>query len=82
MLNEVGLPANEIPIALLFFNIGVELGQIAFVVAILALFWIGAAVVPALKKDVVQRGFQKATVYVVGSIAAYWMFDRIHGFWG
>ena len=82
VLNEVGLPANEIPIALLFFNIGVELGQIAFVVAILALFWIGAAVVPALKKDVVQRGFQKATVYVVGSIAAYWMFDRIHGFWG
>ena len=34
-LAEVGLPHHAIPIALLFFNLGVEIGQLAFVAAIL-----------------------------------------------
>ena len=82
VLNEVGLPANEVPVALLFFNVGVELGQIAFVIAILVLFWVGGAIVPALKQERPQRVLQRATVYVVGSVAAFWMFERIYGFWG
>jgi hypothetical protein len=36
-LTELGLPPAEIPVALLLFNIGVELGQVAFVVLIFAL---------------------------------------------
>ena len=35
-LSEVGLPPSEIPLALLFFNVGVELGQLVFVFAVLA----------------------------------------------
>jgi hypothetical protein len=34
-LAEVGLPHHAIPIALLFFNLGVEFGQLAFVTAVL-----------------------------------------------
>ena len=36
-LSEVGLPAGHIPVALLFFNLGVEAGQLLFVAAVLAL---------------------------------------------
>ena len=35
-LSEVGLPQNHIPAALFFFNVGVELGQIAFIAVVLA----------------------------------------------
>ncbi len=35
-LNEVGLPQTAIPIALLFFNVGVEIGQLAFIGAVFA----------------------------------------------
>ncbi len=37
-LAEVGLPENSIPLALLFFNIGVEIGQVLFIVAVLAVY--------------------------------------------
>ena len=37
-LAEVGLPENSIPLALLFFNIGVEIGQVLFIVVVLAIY--------------------------------------------
>jgi len=40
-LGEIGLPQTEIPAALLFFNVGVEVGQIIFVSAVLGLGWAG-----------------------------------------
>jgi hydrogenase/urease accessory protein HupE len=39
-LFEVGLPEHEIPLALLFFNIGVEIGQLMFIAAVLAVIWL------------------------------------------
>ena len=39
-LIEVGLPQHEIPLALLMFNVGVELGQILFVAVILAFVFV------------------------------------------
>ena len=36
-LSEVGLPQGHIPVALMFFNLGVEAGQLLFVAAVLAL---------------------------------------------
>ena len=38
-LNEVGLPQSAIPVALLFFNVGVEIGQLFFVFLMLAMAW-------------------------------------------
>ena len=40
-LAEVGLPQSSIPIALLFFNVGVEIGQLLFVGAVLAVIAVG-----------------------------------------
>src|SRR3977135_2650521 len=54
-LAEVGLPHHAIPIALLFFNLGVEIGQLAFVAAVLAS--------SELFRRAVALGFDPATVH-------------------
>jgi hypothetical protein len=46
VLSEIGLPQTEIPVALLFFNVGVEIGQIMFIVAAVAVFFAGKAACP------------------------------------
>jgi hydrogenase/urease accessory protein HupE len=75
-LVEVGLPANAVPVALLFFNIGVEIGQLLFVGTILLNFfvWRNAGIRPLLWA-------RTMTVYAIGSLAAFWMIDRVTGFW-
>jgi hypothetical protein len=70
-LAEVGLPATAIPLALLFFNVGVEIGQLVFIGAVLGLaaLWRGFTL-PA------PRWAVRAAAYAIGSVAAYWVFDR------
>ena len=77
-LAEVGLPENSIPLALLFFNIGVEIGQVLFIVAVLAIY-------KALSKLAAGR-FDLARLapfqaYAIGGVASYWLFERVSGFW-
>jgi hydrogenase/urease accessory protein HupE len=79
-LAEVGLPHHAIPIALLFFNLGVEIGQLVFVATVLAageLFrrTIALRLAPAL----VQRtanGLDVGVAYAIGAVAAYWLIER------
>ena len=84
VLTEIGLPQTEIPTALLFFNIGVEMGQIMFVIASIAVFFAGKAVTKRLRemtfKDVLHR-IQQPAGYVVGVLAMFWTLDRVSGFW-
>src|SRR4029079_15020818 len=79
-LAEVGLPHHAIPIALLFFNLGVEIGQLAFVAAILTAGWAfyraGALRCdPAWIRRTAYR-LDMAAAYVIGTVAAYWLFER------
>jgi hydrogenase/urease accessory protein HupE len=77
-LAEIGLPANSIPLALLFFNIGVELGQLLFIAAVLA----ATALLLRLAADRIDRRRVAITsAYVIGGIASYWAIERIFGFW-
>ena len=71
-LAEVGLPQREIPLALFAFNVGVELGQLAFVTAVLSLMRI-ARIVP-LRLPAWAPG---AAGYAIGSVAAFWVFARL-----
>lgn len=84
VLTDIGLPQTEIPTALLFFNIGVEIGQIMFVVAAVVLFFMGKALLEKLRdmsfKDVLHK-VQQPTGYIVGVLAMFWTIDRISGFW-
>ena len=75
-LARVGLPAAQIPGALLAFNLGVEAGQLAFVVAVIAGVH-AARSVPARAPAWLRR----VPAYAIGSLAAYWCFDRVLGFW-
>jgi hypothetical protein len=74
-LSEVGLPANAIPQALLLFNVGIELGQIAFVALVLVL---GHALVRYAPRQ--THALRWVPVYALGSIASFWVLERIHAF--
>ncbi len=70
-LTEAGLPPGNVPLALLFFNAGVELGQLAFVALCLALL----AAVARLARDR-SAYVRSAIVYGIGAAATYWMLVR------
>jgi hydrogenase/urease accessory protein HupE len=72
-LSEIGLPEHAIPLALLFFNVGVELGQLAFIAAVL-LAW------ALLKRIEWPQWAWRVPVYTIGSMAAFWTIERIAGF--
>jgi hydrogenase/urease accessory protein HupE len=74
-LTQLGLPPGEIPQALLFFNLGVEIGQLMFVAAFLALAW-------ALRTLQVAwpRWSEPLPAYAIGTVAAFWFIERM-GAW-
>jgi hydrogenase/urease accessory protein HupE len=75
-LSEVGLPENAIPAALLFFNLGVEVGQLAFVGAVLALLALLRRIpLPA------PAWTWRLAPYGIGVVAMYWTTERIVAFW-
>jgi hydrogenase/urease accessory protein HupE len=79
-LAEVGLPQHAIPVALLFFNVGVELGQLVFVAAVLSLIWLlRHAALRLLGATLVRRAIDWLDVtiaYGIGVVAAYWLIER------
>jgi len=75
-LAEIGLPQTAVPIALLTFNIGVEVGQLIFVAAVLLLRELATRVVRSN-----TDWLPTATAYGIGSIAAFWTIERIASFW-
>ena len=77
-LREVGLPGSDIPLALLTFNIGVEIGQLAFVGVVLGLF----ALARAIKlTSSLERYVRPVAPYTIGTLASFWFVERIAGFW-
>ena len=74
-LSEVGLPQTHIPLALLFFNLGVEVGQLLFIGSILGLMF-AARRVPLFD----SRWVQPVSAYAIGSIAMFWLIQRIAAF--
>jgi hypothetical protein len=75
-LNEIGLPQHAIPLALLFFNVGVELGQILFIVAVYAAWALIRRLLVGLPKPITSCG----SAYIIGTLAAFWTIERIAGF--
>ena len=71
-LASLGLPQGDIPVALLFFNIGVEAGQLSFVALVLLL----ARCFDLLRIRWPQPA-RMVPAYVVGSVGAFWTIDRV-----
>lgn len=84
-LRDVGLPVHAIPLALLFFNLGVEIGQLMFVAIVMALAWAAGRLASARSPvGSVRLRFAQIEVvcaYVIGGVATYWLVDRTLGFW-
>jgi hydrogenase/urease accessory protein HupE len=74
-LNDAGLPQRHIPLALGFFNIGVEVGQIAFIAAVLLVIKL------FFEKRPWPLWLNKIPAYSIGSVAAFWLIERVVAFW-
>ena len=74
-LAEVGLPQKAIPVALLTFNVGVELGQLLFVM-------IALGVTMAMRRVRLRRPawLPYAMPYAIGCVAMFWVIERIGAF--
>lgn len=76
-LREIGLPGGDIPQALLFFNLGVEGGQLAFVAGLLALRHVSQRL-----QVFPPRHLRPALGYALGTVATLWVLDRLPAVWG
>jgi hydrogenase/urease accessory protein HupE len=74
-LREIGLPDGEIPLALFSFNVGIELGQLVFVAAV-ELSWLAARSLWTRAREPHLERFSWLPTYAMGSLAAYWCFER------
>jgi hypothetical protein len=74
-LREIGLPAQHIPLALLFFNMGVEAGQLLFLGVVLVL----AAGARRVRVQA-PAWSQLVPAYAIGSMAMFWVIQRIGAF--
>lgn len=90
VLREIGLPQTELPLALLFFNVGVEIGQIVFVGLLVVGYLMLRTAIRVAKgtgtADVPYWGLHPSSLtlaasYVIGGVASYWMIQRMAGFW-
>jgi hypothetical protein len=70
-LVELGLPQGDIPLALLAFNVGVELGQLAFIAVLLM------AVYSVMRFVMIPRQAIVASAYAIGIVAAFWSIQRL-----
>jgi hypothetical protein len=89
-LREVGLPDDAIPVALAFFNLGVEAGQLLFVAAVFLLFWLftqltgtrvmGTRGAHAGRTASTGKAIAQPASYLIGTLAAFWLIQRTYGF--
>jgi hydrogenase/urease accessory protein HupE len=75
-LMEIGLPEKHLPAALFCFNLGVELGQLAVIGAVIAVRTL------ALRLKLQRDWLIRALIYAMGSVAAFWSLDRIVAVFG
>jgi hydrogenase/urease accessory protein HupE len=72
-LAQIGLPEHNIPLSLLLFNLGVEIGQLLFVGVVLI-------VIELLKR--LPRPLPDWTSwippYAIGGLASFWVIERLH----
>jgi hydrogenase/urease accessory protein HupE len=76
-LAEIAIPAEHRLLALGFFNVGVELGQLVFV----AVVSLGVRMLERSGAPWLRRGVPLVH-YGMGTLAAYWVTERVVAFWG
>ena len=87
VLNEIGLPGSDVPLALLFFNVGVELGQLLFICVLLVGFYLvkgSCRLFLGSSENLVSllTRSERLAAYMIGAVASFWLLQRVSGFWG
>ena len=77
-LAEIGLPEDSIPLALLFFNTGVELGQLLFIASV---FVATRLLFLAVTNHIELKRAATVPAYLIGGVASYWTIERVISFW-
>lgn len=72
-LAEVGLPQQSIPLALVFFNVGVEIGQLMFIGAMLFIGWL----LHQLNWPKLQAIGEMVVIYCIGGLSSFWLIERV-----
>lgn len=73
-LRDIGLPDENLWIALLSFNVGIELGQLLLVGIWVVLGWMATRLLASPK---LTLRFQTVAAYAIGSMAIYWTLQRV-----
>ncbi|ODX31166.1 HupE/UreJ family protein [Vibrio parahaemolyticus] len=73
-LSEIGLPQSDIPLSLMFFNVGVEIGQLLFVSGVVL---IKSLLNLCLKNNNWMTKYERFVPYSIGAISSFWMIERI-----
>jgi hypothetical protein len=76
-LRAIGIPEDAVGLSLLFFNLGVEAGQLTFIAGVLALMWAWRRFAPAP-----PIWAWRAPVYAIGAMSAFWFIERTAGILG
>lgn len=77
VLSEIGLPKSDLLLALLSFNIGIEIGQLVFLTFVIFLSILFRRVAP----NYLVKLAPNLAAFLTGSMAMYWTFERIAGFY-
>ena len=90
VLAEFGLPHNHKIAALLSFNIGIEIGQLLFVIALLLLARLLSKLIPSIRHSKIERGdasrvlelrlvsrIAVMVVYAIGGLSMFWTVERV-----
>ncbi len=75
-LSDIGLPQQAIPLALIFFNIGVELGQLVFIASVVLI----VLLLQRLTSSALLDNLQTVLVYMMGGVSAFWLIERTLSF--
>lgn len=78
-LSEVGLPQKDIPVALLFFNVGVEVGQLLFIASVFGIAFLARRAMRRIRVSRPSWAWRVPT-YAIGGVAAFWFIQRIAAF--
>jgi hydrogenase/urease accessory protein HupE len=75
-LLDLGVPEQHVPTALVCFNLGVELGQLAIIAVVLGLRWL------VRRLRLARHWMRPGLIYAMGSLAAFWSIDRVRTVFG
>jgi len=73
-LRDIGLPQDEIPLSLFSFNLGIEIGQLIFILVVSALLALVKRYIPRI------RDIDTPLAYIIGIISSFWLIERILSF--